>query len=197
MHIHHLFNSEYGKLRKGTKADFLTCIEEMDNTADENEVSGSAKIIDGSAMVQMLNPTHARTFGDYSTEFQKAILWQMCCSIQRVDIVFDRYIQGSLKSETRESRGSGVRILVTEATPIWKNWQQFLLNDDNKIELFNLLASGLTNSPVPNGLIVVTESENVLTSEGVDLFMLEACNNEEADRYTHFSPCKTSSSSRS
>ncbi len=46
--------SEYGKLRKGTKADFLACIEEKDNIAEENEVSVSAKIISGAAMVQML-----------------------------------------------------------------------------------------------------------------------------------------------
>ncbi len=39
--------SEYGKLRKGIKADFLACIEEKDNIAEENEVSVSAKIING------------------------------------------------------------------------------------------------------------------------------------------------------
>ena len=32
-----------------------------------------------------------------------------------------------------------------------------------------------------NGVIVATESENVLSSEDVDLSMLEACNHEEAD----------------
>ncbi len=107
---------QYGKLRKGTKADFLACIEGKDNIAEENEVSMSVKIIDGAAMAQMLKPTHAKTFGDYSTEFLKAILRQMSDNLQHVDIVFDRYIQGSLKSETRESRGSGVCILVNEAT---------------------------------------------------------------------------------
>ena len=39
--------SEYEKLRKGTKADFLACIEEKDNLAEESEVNASAKIIDG------------------------------------------------------------------------------------------------------------------------------------------------------
>ncbi len=129
----------------------------------------------------MLKPTHAKTFGDYSTEFLKAILRQMGDNLQCVDIVFDRYIQGSLKSETRESRGSGVRILVNEAMPVWKNWQQFLHNDDNKTELFRLLASSLTSSPVLNGIIVATETENVLSSVDVDLSILEACNHEEAD----------------
>ncbi len=110
----------------------------------------------------------------------------MSDNLQCVDIVFDRYIQGSLKSETRESRGSGVRILVNEATPIWKNWQQFLHNDDNKTELFRLLAYSLTSSPVLNGVIVATESENVLSSEDVNLSILEACNHEEADTRIYF-----------
>ena len=136
---------------------------------------------DEAAMIQMFKPIHTKTFGDYSTEFLKAVLRQMSDNLQRIDVVFGRYIKGSLKSETRESRGIGVRILVNEATPIWKNWQQFLRNDDNKTELFKLLASGLTSSPIHNGVIVATESENVHSSENIDLSMVDACNDEEAD----------------
>jgi hypothetical protein len=77
-----------------------------------------AKIIDGTAMLQMLKPIHTKTFGDYSTEFLKAVLRQMSDNLQQIDVVFDWYIKGSLKSETRESRGTGVRILVNKTTPI-------------------------------------------------------------------------------
>ena len=167
--------SEYRKLCKGTKADFLACIKEKDNLAEESEVYTSAKIIDGAAMVQMLKPIHTKSL--------KAVLRQMSDNLQSIDVVLDRYIKGSLKSETRESRGTSVRILVNEATPIWKNWQQFLYNDDNKTELFKLLASGLTSSPVHNGVIVATESENVHSLEDIDLSMVDACNHKEADTH--------------
>jgi hypothetical protein len=66
--------SEYGKLRKGTKADFLARIEEKDNIAEGSEVNTSAKIIDGAAMVQMLKPIHTKTYGVYRTEFLKSVL---------------------------------------------------------------------------------------------------------------------------
>jgi hypothetical protein len=47
--------SEYGKLRKGNKADFLKCIEDHGDTKLEC-LTVTAKIIDGAALVQMLLP---------------------------------------------------------------------------------------------------------------------------------------------
>ena len=61
-------------------------------------------------------------------------------TFERIDIVFDRYFKQSLKSQTREKLGSGVRVSVKASTPISKNWRQFLRVDENKEELFYLLA---------------------------------------------------------
>ncbi|XP_065068995.1 uncharacterized protein LOC135694220 [Rhopilema esculentum] len=118
--------------------------------------------------------------------------------MQRVDVVFDRYISGSLKSETREGRGSGIRILVNEATPIWKNWQKFLRNDENKKELFHLLAVDLTSESLTSCVVVATDSEEVLSSEATDLTFLTPCNHEEADTriFLHVKHCPDSGHSK-
>jgi len=38
--------------------------------------------------------------------------------LARVDVVFDIYRERSLKSQTRENRGAGIRVSVRENTPV-------------------------------------------------------------------------------
>ena len=192
--------SEYGKLRKGNKADFLACLERHESSDVDEPTGVTAKIIDGAAMVQFSKPNQVKTFGEYSKEvFRKAVFREFSTNgMQRVDVVFDRYISGSLKSETREGRGSGIRILVNEATPIWKNWQKFLRNDENKKELFHLLAVDLTSESLTSCVVVATDSEEVLSSEATDLTFLTPCNHEEADTriFLHVKHCADSGHSK-
>ena len=111
--------------------------------------------------------------------------------MQRVDVIFDRYISGSLKSEMREGRGTEIRILVNETTPIWRNWQQFLRNDGNRKELFHLLATDLTSESLASCVLVATDSEEVISSEATDLPFLIPCNHKEADTriFLHVKHC--------
>ena len=106
-------------------------------------------------------PGHHAT--DASDVFTKAIYksfqQQGLC---RVDVVFDAYLKDSLKSETRERRGSGTRISVRETTPIWRKLQQFLRDDDSKTELFRLLADKLVSHCPPNGMILATKIFHVV-----------------------------------
>ena len=51
---------------------------------------------------------------------------------QRLHIVWDVYRPDSLKKETRDSKGKGIRRKVTDQTPVPINWQGFLRVDDNK-----------------------------------------------------------------
>ena len=110
----------YGKLRKGNKSDFLKCLESL----EENEAAAPAltvKVIDGAELIQMSPPKEIQTFGEYSRKFAQSIVKEIERSqLTRVDAVFDMYFPESLKSETRESRGSGSRVMVTAATPICK-----------------------------------------------------------------------------
>ena len=66
-HSHPPSLSEYGKLRKSNKSDFLKCLEDHGGTKIQfPEVT--AEIIDGAAAVQMIKPEESKTFGQYCKE---------------------------------------------------------------------------------------------------------------------------------
>ena len=132
--------------------------------------------------MQMTPPGDEKTFGDYAKSFAAKIMRELRgITLERIDIVFDRYFKDSLKSQTREKRGSGVRLSVRASTPISKNWRQFLRVDENKEELFCLLAKQLEMNGVSGKTIVATLSENVIFNGSIDEESLMPCNHEEAD----------------
>ena len=114
----------------------------------------------------MTTPQDAKTFGQYASDvFREAIyksfLQEGLC---RVDVVFGVYLKESLKSEARGRRGAGTRISVREKTPIWGKWQQFLRNDDNKTELFCVLAKYLVLHSPPEKTVIATFLDKSLSS---------------------------------
>jgi hypothetical protein len=133
-------------LRKCKKSDFVSILELAGKMRETAPADLTAKVFDGAAVVQMIRSSAAKMYGDYS----KNIFWPFILNsegtITRIDVVFDVYTEESLKAETRERRGKGIRISVKVDTPVWKNWQQFLQVDENKSELFHLLAQDLVNS---------------------------------------------------
>ena len=50
----------------------------------------------------------------------------------------------SIKEQTREGSGVGIRISVRTETPIAKKFQVFLKNNDNKTGLFKMLSINIT-----------------------------------------------------
>ena len=76
-------------------------------------------------------------------------------SVQRVDVVFgDQYRDASLKAAIRRKMGTGMHIAVEGRTP--GNWRQFLPEDGNKAELFNLLSDNVnvTTETLPGELVM-------------------------------------------
>ncbi len=78
------------------------------------------KIIDGAALVHTLNPKRSsvmvKTFQDYSEHiFLPHIARQLQC-VKRLDVVWDVYTAGSIKSYARECRGSGDALRVAPST---------------------------------------------------------------------------------
>ena len=97
-----------GKIRPSAKSDLLHCLELCEKQLLQAP-KVDAIILDGAAVVHMLHPGTARTFQDYAdTVFGSYILSQLQ-SANRVDIVWDVYMEDSLKATTREKRGKGVR----------------------------------------------------------------------------------------
>lgn len=130
--------SQRGSLRFGSKSDLLTCFSTLSSpTKDVSELDVDCCVLDGAVIVQMLNPGGSRNFEEYVKTIFLPYLQSVLSKVQRLDIVFDRYIKNSLKSTAREKRGSGTRTRVVATTKIPKNWQEFLRVNDN-MTLLNL-----------------------------------------------------------
>ena len=68
-----------------------------------------AKIFHGSSVVHTLSTKQASTFDQYGDEVFLPWTRPQLCNCERIDIVWDRYVIGSLKDAIREKRGKGVR----------------------------------------------------------------------------------------
>jgi hypothetical protein len=105
-------------LRKCTKSDFVSILELAGKMRETAPADLTAKVFDGAAVVQMIRSSAAKMYGDYS----KNIFWPFILNsegtITRIDVVFDAYIEESLKAETRERRGKGIIISVKVDTPV-------------------------------------------------------------------------------
>ncbi|KAF2893562.1 hypothetical protein ILUMI_12611 [Ignelater luminosus] len=106
-----------GRLRKpSNKQDVLAWLEFEES---KHMSSFTAMILDSAAVVHLLGANKCKTFADlYNSKF-KPYIDHILRSISRVDIVFDRYIDGSLRNDTREKRGghrSNLHIRVNLST---------------------------------------------------------------------------------
>ncbi len=137
-------------------------------------------ILDGAAVVNFLNPKDAKTFDDYALDvFLPYVIGQLQHA-NRVDIVWDRYYEKSLKSQTRQKRGKGVRRRVEASNTLPGSWQQFLRIDANKTELFAFLANHIA-AMVFTKEVVTTIGSEVLCIPPRDTSCLAPCDHEEAD----------------
>lgn len=136
-----------GQMHHGTKSEILDCI--VPKTLDNQRPATTAAVLDGPLLVQMLRPGGAVTIGQYFTEVFAPYILSWFKTNERVDIVWDVYSRTSLKSGTREQRGTGARRRVTLSTKVPGNWAAFLRVDQNKQELFVELAKCLALMTLP------------------------------------------------
>lgn len=91
------------------------------------------KIIDEAAFVNMNRRKSSTTYGMYCEEqLLKKHQFVASQSIQILDVVFDVYLENSLKSQTRQNRGEGIRVSVCKNIPVCKDFQKFLRNDPTR-----------------------------------------------------------------
>ena len=106
----------------------------------------NATVVDSVAMVQMNAPKTTKTSGEYSkVELGDKVHFLITC-VQQLDIVFDVYLKGSCKRGTWEGHGKkdSVKLSIKENTPIYRKFAKVLKLNDNKTELFNLIADTLS-----------------------------------------------------
>ena len=188
--------SEMGNLRHYTKSELLGCLHSTEPASDcsKSSPTGDAEVIDGPAVIHMLPPKDAKAnLDDYAVLVFMPYIQQHLQSVKRLDVVWDRYLQNSLKQNTRDRRGSGQRILISATTQLPRNWQSFLR--ENKEDLFKFLADRIESENVPVGKqLVTTYGTNVKCTDKVqDTRKLTPCTHEEADTrlMIHVADCPT------
>ena len=132
----------------------------------------------GAAIVNMFRPDFAKTFSDYATQVFLPYITSQLQHVNRLDIVWDEYIADSLKAETRTRKG--IRRRVEPSNTILANWQEFLRINDNKIELFSLLATSAATIATDKQVISTCHTA-VLCTQSRDVSGLAPCTHEEAD----------------
>lgn len=177
--------AENNMMRLGEKADLLKCLEPLAQRP-QNTPDVDVKIFDGAALVHTLDPktatTSVKTFKDYAECVFLPYLKRQLVHVTRVDVVWDAYKADSLKAHTREGRGTGEALRVSDKTRLPHNWKSFLRVDRNKTELFRFLATVIeSESTVRGKMLVTTKGQSVASSATLDASGLQPCSHEEAD----------------
>jgi len=164
---------------RGQKSDLITCIEV--NTAFERR-SVDAVVLDGAAIVNMLPPGKCKTFKEYAEAvFLPYVITYCTQNVKRIDLVWDRYLENSLKQGTHEARGTGTCRHVCDDAAIPLNSKSFLRLDDNKKELFEYLAARVQSLRLPDLEVICTAALDVIGSTTIE--GMAPCNHEETDTH--------------
>ena len=171
--------SDGGSLYLGS---LLTCLKDLSECQCGAPVVGSI-IIDGAVIVQMLKPTSVKNFDEYASQIFVTYILSLFQAASRVDLVWDRYVENTLKSTARAKRSRGVHIRVVSGTHITGNWHDFLRVDSNKAELFQFLSHALIDSfDLKAKQLVITVGESILSKPLLDdVDLISPCTHEEAD----------------
>ena len=102
-------------------------------------------IVDVMASVRKVPTSSISTFGQLCQKFSE-MLTSMCKNAERIDLVFDCYLEGSVKDNERQRRMSKNPIVlsnITNDTRLPKNMDSFWPSADNKVKLEVLLRNWL------------------------------------------------------
>jgi hypothetical protein len=149
-----------GTLKTGNKA---LLVEELTTGIDCPQsvmLEGtSCLIVDGQAQVNILGkPKEASTFGQLADIFVQSVL-RMGQNYDRIDVVFDRYRETSIKSGTRDHRTRKCtpirRVIEHRNVPLPSNWGSFMAVPENKADLACFLSEELMLH-APDDKVVIT-----------------------------------------
>ena len=141
--------SEDGALRvPNNKATLLNHIIQENQPKPPQHVQ--CKIFDGAVLVHAIPPLDVATFNEYARkQFLPYVISQLqFCN--RIDIVWDKYLPDSLKQNTQNKRGTGIRTKVGDHVRLPNDFSDFLRNSMNKQELFNFLTDMASLNTYPH-----------------------------------------------
>ena len=179
-----------GALKSGNKSVVLEDIlQDVDVRARvENVGESPALIIDGQALVQSMKTHGMKTFGDFADEFVSTVV-RKGAMYSRVDVLFDRYREQSIKSGTRSRRAKGQqpvrRVIENKDVPLPNNFSAFLSLNDNKKDLAAFLSEQIIlHAPTEKTVVTaggfLDENSVKCNDEFLDISALHA-SHEEAD----------------
>jgi uncharacterized protein YdcH (DUF465 family) len=182
-----------GSLRSGPKhflMDALLARPGVNHSDNLNVPAHSTLIIDGQALVVAqgnIERKTCKTFGDFSTVFMNAV-FRYGSPFERIDLVFDRYDQQSIKAGTRTKRKRSMpirRVIEHRDVPLPHDWGSFLSDPENKADLANFLSQEVIISAPEDKIVItgggLTEADAVLcNNQMIDLEQIKSTQ-EEAD----------------
>ena len=184
-----------GTLRTGNKSELANVVTEDIDCPETIQLhaTSSFRIIDGQALVVALGkPDAAVTCGDLADTYVKTVL-KAGYEYHRIDVVFDRYRDETIKGTTRTRRSKTARpirrLVEGRDVPLPKNWSNVLSLADNKAYLAHFLSEELCpQAPVDKSIVVAAgfrdELEVKSSTVTTDLGPLKSTH-EEADTRLH------------
>lgn len=145
-----LFHDD-GTMTSTKKSDFL---EKLENLVGPENIPRSAQdvdcvVFDGMAIVQMLQPPTGSkpTYQQMAERFWTYII-SACRPTSHVHVVFDRYEENSLKSQTRQKRGESASCAPVAIQPhmVIGDWKRVLTSSKSKGELTKMYTRYLTEN---------------------------------------------------
>lgn len=143
----YLFDND-GRYRKSPKSVLASEIESKhDCRNDEVEVlscdTQKIYVLDGMAIVHQIQLKRFATFGEFAHAFYKRITALYSRETKRVDIVFDRYDDVSIKfTESRlrsKGRSPSLVNISSQATKVPSSCNDFFVSPENKFQLVKFL----------------------------------------------------------
>ena len=162
-----------GGLRTGTKSDLTPCLENL------VPVEGDLTTPKVQVIIMDVAPNHYHAETRDCQDISKSRQWRLrvFCHIPASVCRQTRHCLGSLHSKHLEDGDSQQE---REGSRVPGNWQEFLLIDENKKELFSLLTSSVAVLAT-NKHIITTHGTGILCSNRQDMSALLPCKHEEAD----------------
>jgi hypothetical protein len=165
--------AEDGTMLACAKSDFMHKLEELVPGDKITTIQRcDALLFDGHASIQMLSGTATlgpMCFRDMAERFIGHIMHLSnitpSTDVKQIHIIFDKYLEDSIKGQTRAKRGEGMGHLyhVKADVAIPQNWKQFLSKGQNKASL----ASYYTEYMLERGPALLKEGQTLCISGGI------------------------------
>ncbi|KAL7290368.1 hypothetical protein TKK_0016061 [Trichogramma kaykai] len=161
-----------GFFKKSKKSDLMNEIEKRtDCKADyllvKNSPCTKIHIIDGMILVDLLQLTKYKLFSEFASAFfNNTVSYLKQPNVARVDIVFDRYDDTSIKNLESTLRTKNVNApeihIINSETKIPSNVMELMTNSKNKLKLVSFLCSNVLN------YVTLMNDEQMIISGGFD-----------------------------